>query len=412
MLDDDPARWAQPSSPATPSDPARSRMRRTALPLLCPRSRPPTVSSRARIPRRASGCSVKKCCPRSARSARSSGCGVPSKPTRPSASRFLTRRRRPASAQRLITRHPWRFLDARSLLPRRSPPRLRRRLGCSSGARRDGARHHGLGPARDAGVALARPRRHGGAHHPVHGALRAPRRALEADARQHQHAEPRRVVDRLEGRDQLRVRPAQERQVPQRRSGDRGGREVHVRALQGRVGPAPQGQGEGGPGRRAEPGALRAQGGVAGLHGLLRHLGHRRRLDRAQEVHREGGRGRLQEGTGGRRAVQVRVVSAGDRARARGVPRLLAQGAVGEAHRHAQHSRREHAGRRRQDGRGRHRVSLRRRGRRGAPTHARRQDHGAPALRHVLARLPRPVGPEVALARPPRPSGREPRHRS
>ena len=135
-------------------------------------------------------------------------------------------------------------------------------------------------------------------------------------------------------------------------------------------------------------------------------------LDRAQEVHREGGRGRLQEGAGGRGAVQVRVVSAGDRARARSVPRLLAQGAVGEAHRHAQHSRREHARRRRQDRRGGHRVSLRRRDRRGAPTHARRQDHGAPALRHLLARLPRPVGPEVAMARSARPSGREPRHRS
>ena len=33
------------------------------------------------------------------------------------------------------------------------------------------------------------------------------------------------------------------------------------------------------------------------------------------------------------------------------------------------------------------------------------------ALRHLLARLPRPVGPEVAVARPPRAAGREPRHR-
>ena len=39
-------------------------------------------------------------------------------------------------------------------------------------------------------------------------------------------------------------------QVPQRRAGDRRGREVLVRALQGRLLPDPQGQGEGGPGRR------------------------------------------------------------------------------------------------------------------------------------------------------------------
>ena len=42
----------------------------------------------------------------------------------------------------------------------------------------------------------------------------------------------------------------QEREVPQRRSGDRGGREVHLRPLQGRLGPPAEGQGEGGPDRR------------------------------------------------------------------------------------------------------------------------------------------------------------------
>jgi alkanesulfonate monooxygenase SsuD/methylene tetrahydromethanopterin reductase-like flavin-dependent oxidoreductase (luciferase family) len=112
----------------------------------------------------------------------------------------------------------------------------------------------------------------------------------EADARQHQHAEPRRVVDGLQRRHHLRLRAAQERQVPQRRPRDRRGREVHVRAIQGRVGPIAQGQGEGGPGRRPEPRTLRAERGVAGLHRVLRHVGHRRLLDRAQEVRREGGR--------------------------------------------------------------------------------------------------------------------------
>ncbi len=44
--------------------------------------------------------------------------------------------------------------------------------------------------------------------------------------------------------------------------------------------------------------------------------------------------------------------------------------------------------------------------------HARSQDHGSPALRHLLARLPRSVGPEVSVARQARPPGGEPRHRS
>ncbi len=52
----------------------------------------------------------------------------------------------------------------------------------------------------------------------------------------------------------------------------------------------------------AEPRAHRPEGAVARLHRLLRHLRHRRGLDRAEEVHREGGRGRVQEGAGGRGA--------------------------------------------------------------------------------------------------------------
>ena len=74
------------------------------------------------------------------------------------------------------------------------------------------------------------------------------------------HPEPGRVVDDLQGRAHLRVPDPEERQVPQRRSGHGGGREVHLRALQGRLGPAPQGQGQGGPDRRAEPRALRPEG--------------------------------------------------------------------------------------------------------------------------------------------------------
>ena len=59
---------------------------------------------------------------------------------------------------------------------------------------------------------------------------------------------------------------------------------------------APQGHGEGDPGRRPRPRALRAQGAVARLHDLLRHHRRRRGLDRAEEVRRAGRRGRLPQG--------------------------------------------------------------------------------------------------------------------
>ena len=71
-------------------------------------------------------------------------------------------------------------------------------------------------------------------------------------------------------------------------------------------------QGQGGRGRDAGSAAraLPAQAAVAGLHDLLRHAGHRRGLDRPEEVRREGRRGRLQEGAGRRRPLPVRLVHA------------------------------------------------------------------------------------------------------
>ena len=50
---------------------------------------------------------------------------------------------------------------------------------------------------------------------------------------------------------------------------------------------------------------FRAEGAVAGLPDLLRQR-HRRRLGRAEEIHREGRRRRVQEGADRRRPVQVR----------------------------------------------------------------------------------------------------------
>ena len=67
----------------------------------------------------------------------------------------------------------------------------------------------------------------------------------------HQHAEPRRVVDAVEGRAHLRVRHPQGREVPQRRAGHRRRREVLLRALQGRGREAPQGARARGPDRRS-----------------------------------------------------------------------------------------------------------------------------------------------------------------
>ena len=113
-------------------------------------------------------------------------------------------------------------------------------------------------------------------------------------------------------------------------AGDRGGREVLLRALSRHLGAADEGAG----GRRRDARrahrALRAQEAVARLPDLL-HLGQRRRLDRAQEIRPEGRRGGLQEGADRRRPLQVRLLHAGRRAGARGVRRLLAQDADREA---------------------------------------------------------------------------------
>jgi hypothetical protein len=170
------------------------------------------------------------------------------------------------------------------------------------GPRRGRARrHHHVGRPHHAGVALARPRRDRGDHHALHGALCAPRRAGEADAGGHQYPEPRGVVDAVEGRAHLRVRPPQGREVPQRRAGHGVRREVLLRPVQGRGREAPQGarsrRAGGGPGPRA----LRPQGAVAGLHDVLRNLRHRLRLGRAQGLCRKGRRRRLQAGADRRR---------------------------------------------------------------------------------------------------------------
>ncbi len=199
-----------------------------------------------------------------------------------------------------------------------------RRFSAGSGC---AGRHGDVGRSHHLGFSVARSGGDGGHHHPVHVPLRASRRAREADAGRVEHAEPRRVVEPIERRTDVRVRPAQGRQVPQRGSGDGGGREVLLRALPRRRRQASQGPSARGSDRRSRPHPLRAQGAVARLHDLLRHIGDRSRLGRAEEVRREGGRRRLQEGADRRRAVQVRQLQPGRGARARGLRGLLAQDA-------------------------------------------------------------------------------------
>ena len=116
--------------------------------------------------------------------------------------------------------------------------------------------------------------------------------------------------------------------LPQRRSGDVGRREVFVRALSRRRARPVPGARRGGRNARCPARPLPPEGAVAGFPDLLRN-GDGRRLDRAQELRREGGRGRFQEGAGRRRPLQVRLVHARGRARPRGVRPVLAQEARG-----------------------------------------------------------------------------------
>ena len=199
----------------------------------------------------------------------------------------------------------------------------------------------------------------------------------------HQYAEPRGVVDAVEGRAHLRVRPPQGREVPQRRAGHGRRREVLLRALQGRGGEAPQGAGSRGPGGGSGPRALRPQGAVAGLHDVLRNLRHRLRLGRAQGLRREGRRGRLQAGADRRRPLQVRQLQPRHRAGDGGVRGVLAQGPQRQAAGPAEHARRDDARRRPQEGRGGHRLPLDRPRGRGRPAHARDSSWSRPRSRRA-----------------------------
>jgi len=154
------------------------------------------------------------------------------------------------------------------------PRRLRRKV------RDVGCAHH-------LGVALARPagdRRH---HHAVHVPLRAARRGREADAGGWNT--PSLAESWSQSKDGLTYEFVLRKGVKFHNGDPVTAEDVKfsydryrgagVKLLKDRVARF----------RSSIPGAsVRAQGAVAGLHDVLRHVGDRRGLGRAQEVHREG----------------------------------------------------------------------------------------------------------------------------
>ena len=134
-----------------------------------------------------------------------------------------------------------------------------------------------------------------------------------------------------------------------------GRRQVFVRALSRRRARPVPGARRGGRNARRPARPLPPEGAMAGFPDLLRN-GDGGGLGRAEELRREGGRGRFQEGAGRRRPLQIRLVHPRGRARARGVRPVLAQEARGPAPRLQGDPGREHAPCSPSAGRDRHRL--------------------------------------------------------
>ena len=199
--------------------------------------------------------------------------------------------------------------------PGRRPGRRPRhaRVGADRAGRRGGD-----GLARDASrrpgsIPPPRP-----ADHAVRHPVRAARRPGALAARPEDRREPGRVVVGVAGRPGVRVQASPRPQVPQRRSRHHRGRQVQLRALQGRRRARDARPGAPGGDRRSARRPLSPEGGVAGLHDLLRHDGDGGRPRAAQEVFRAGGRRGLPQAPDRRRPVQVRERHARGRGRARG----------------------------------------------------------------------------------------------
>ena len=174
--------------------------------------------------------------------------------------------------------------------------------------------------------------------------------------------------------------------------------DVKFSFLRTKGGQGAAGKGPGSRGRRSPPGALPAPRAVSGFHDLLRHPRHRRGLDRAQEVLRVGRIGRLQEAARRPRPLQVREQHGGRRAGHGGLRGLLAQDALGEAARLQERARGDHPHGHAQAGRGRPRLSRRHSAGPGREARSQLQARLLRRDRHLLSRLPRPVGCQVAVA--------------
>ena len=161
---------------------------------------------------------------------------------------------------------------------------------------------------------------------------------------------------------------------------------------------AAEGEGRRGRDRRSAARPVQAEEAVARFSDLLFER-QRRRLDRAEEIRREGRRRGVQEGADRRRAVQIRLVQPRGRAGARSLRRLLAQDAERQAPGDEGDPRRGDAAGGAEARRGRHRLFDPRRARRGDPADARADPEAGRAAGAELAVFPRAVGPEIAVAR-------------
>ncbi len=196
--------------------------------------------------------------------------------------------------------------------------------------------------------------------------------------------------------------------VPQRGPLHRRRREVQLPALQGRQGA----QGPRARRRDREPvaRALPPPRAVPRLHDLLRHARDRRGLDRAEEVRGEGRRRGLQEAAGRPRALPVRELHAGRRARRGGLRGPLAEGALREAHGLQDDPRPHHARRRAEERRGRPRLHARHADRARAQARSRASASDSPARSASTTSSSSTSGiPKSPVARPARAARRQPR---
>ena len=223
-------------------------------------------------------------------------------------------------------------------------------------------------------------------------------------------AEPGRVVVDVQGRARRRLHAARRRQVPQRRPGHGGGREVLVRALPGRRGEGAQGRGEGDP----DPGANRVRfvfkepwPDFSAFYGtFVASAGWVVPKKYVERVGEEGFR-KAPIGAGPYKFVSLNpgvelVVEAfeGYWRKPPSIKRIVFRSLPDETTRAAALKSGE--------------VDWRccSPGRRRRTSGARRAAAGRAAARHLLARLPRSVGSEIAVGRQARAAGRQPGPRS